>query len=212
MKKTLVICTVLFSTHIILLAQETKKESIFRAAVIVGFNGTQVDGDDLAGYRKFGVNAGGAAFVMMPKNFSVNFEILYSQKGSKRTTTQITIPNTLSKLSLDYVDVPLIFNYHDKDSRGRDVAIFGLGFVFNSLVRFKAEDEYGPINTDENPYQRFGLEAAANVTFVFAKVFGINLRFTYSITNIAKDPIAISNMQNGGQRNNVFSLRGMYFF
>ncbi len=211
MKQSPVIFILLFST-IGMFAQDAEKESIFRAAVIAGFNGTQVDGDDLAGYRKFGLNAGGAAFVMLPKNFSVNFEILYSQKGSKRAANQITIPNTLSKLSLDYVDVPLIFNYHDKDARGRDVAIFGIGFVFNSLVRFKAEDEYGPVNNAENPYQRFGLEAAANVTFVFAKVVGINLRFTYSITNIVKEPIAISNLRNGGQRNNVFSLRGMYFF
>jgi len=209
MNKSIVICALLFSTFI-LFAQDDKKESIFRAAVILGFNGTQVDGDDLGGYRKFGLNAGGAAFVMLPKNFSVNFEILYSQKGSKKTNNQLFI-EAPSKLSLDYVDVPLIFNYHDKDSKGKDIAIFGLGFVFNSLVRYKVEDEYGVLDL-ENPYHRFGLEAAANIIFKFAKRFGINLRFTYSITNIAKEPILISNLKNGGQRNNIFSLRGMYFF
>ena len=209
MKKSFVIHTLLFST-LCLFAQESKKESIFKPAIVLGFNATQVDGDALAGYRKFGLNAGGTVFVRLPKNFSVNFEILYSQKGSKKSNNQLNI-DAPSKLVLDYVDVPLIFNYHDKDSRGKEIAIFGLGFVFNSLVRFKIEDEFGPISNAKNPYQRFGLEAAANITFVFAKRFGANLRFTYSLLNIAKDPIAISNLKNNGQRNNVVTLRLMYF-
>jgi len=209
MKKSALSIVLLFST-LFLFGQDERKESIFRAAVILGFNATQVDGDDLAGYRKFGLNAGGAAFVMLPKNFSMNFEILYSQKGSRKTSNQAAI-NAPDKIVLDYVDVPLIFNYHDKDSKGRDIAIFGLGVVFNSLVRYKAEDVYGTINA-ENPYHRFGLEGAANISFVFAGRLGVSLRFTYSITNIARVPIEISNLRNGGQRNNVVSVRGMYLF
>lgn len=208
-KKYFIIQSLLFSTFF-LFAQEHEKKSIFRAAVLAGFNATQVDGDDLAGYRKFGLNAGGAAFVMLPKNFSVNFEILYSQKGSKKSSNQLFI-DAPARLVFDYVDVPLIVNYHDRDAKGREIALFGLGFVFNSMVRFKAENDYGVIHNAENPYHRFGLEAAANITFVFAKRFGANMRFTYSLTNIAREPIAISNLRNGGQRNNVVTLRLMYF-
>jgi hypothetical protein len=150
-------------------------------------------------------------YIRLPKNFSANFEILYSQKGSRSSNSQQS-PDLPKKLVLDYVDVPLLFNYHDRDKEGKEVAIFGLGFIFNSLVRFKYEDIYGPVPNVDNPYARFGLEAAANVIFVVAQRVGINIRFTYSVTNIASEPIDISNLKNGSQRNNVLSLRGMYLF
>lgn len=211
MNKSICFALLFFSTLSAFSQKPDEKKSIFRAAVIVGFNASQVDGDDLAGYRKIGLNAGGAAFILLPKNFSVNFEILYSQKGARASNNQLT-NDVLKKLSLDYVDVPVLINYHDKDKEGNDVAIFGIGVILNSLVRTKFEDIYGTLSPDTEIYERFGVEAAANVTFIFAKKFGINLRFAYSLNNIAKEPIPISNLKNGGQRNNLLSMRGMYFF
>ncbi len=211
MQRYLLLSFQLFST-LIVFAQEKEKESIFKPAVIIGFNATQVDGDDLAGYRKIGANIGGAAFVRLPKNFSFNFEILYSQKGSRSSASQ-AIGSQSYRLILDYVDVPLVFNYHDRDKQKRDIAIFGLGVVFNSLVRQKQLIGGGDCHGIEcNSYKRAGLEMLANVTFVFAKHFGVNLRFTYSLLNITSAPALGSNLKNGGQRNNIFALRGMYFF
>lgn len=211
MKKSALYALLFFSTLSAYSQKPDEKKSIFRAALIVGFNASQVDGDDLAGYRRIGLNAGGAAFILLPKNFSINFEILYSQKGSRASNNQLTA-DVLKKLALDYVDVPLLINYHDKDKEGNDVAIFGVGVILNSLVRYKLEDIYGTLEPDKEIYERFGVEAAANVTFLFAKKFGINLRFAYSLNNIAKEPVAISNLKNGGQRNNVLAMRAMYFF
>lgn len=211
MNKSILFALVFFSTLSAFAQKPDEKKSIFRAAAILGFNATQVDGDDLAGYRKLGLNAGGAAFILLPKNFSVNFEILYSQKGARASSNQLT-NDVLKKIVLDYVDVPVLINYHDKDKEGNDVAIFGVGVIFNSLVRYKLEDIYGTLSPGTEIYERFGAEAAANVTFVFARKFGINLRFAYSLNNIAAVPIAISNLKNGGQRNNMLAARAMYFF
>jgi len=212
MQKYLLSAFLLFSTLVAAQESRDEKEPVFKPALVAGFNATQVDGDDLAGYRKIGLNAGGSAFIRLPKNFSVNFEILYSQKGS-RTSGNQTINSDTYKLILDYVDVPVIFNYHDKDAQKNDVAIFGLGVIVNSLVRQKeliggVECEGGDCNT----YKTLGLEAVASVTFVFAKHFGINLRFTYSLLNIASSNVPYSNLKNGGQRNNALALRMMYFF
>ena len=215
MKKILV-SFFIFCFAIPALAQEPdENKSIFQAAAIIGFNATQVDGDAIAGYRKIGANIGGAAYITLPKNFSFNFEILYSQKGS-RTNSHEDLAGAYRfesfKIILDYVDVPLLFNYHDKDGSGKEIAVFGLGVVFNSLVRNKTLVAGIEDDAEAEAYKRFGAEAVANVIFRFAKRFGANIRFTYSLTNIRSTPFHISSLKNGGQRNNVLTVRAMYFF
>lgn len=217
MKKSILFHLLFFSTLLAFAQIQDKpneKKSVFRPALMVGMNATQVDGDDLAGYRKVGLNAGAGVYVLLPRNFSVNMEILYSQKGARTSANQMVQNSDDYKLILDYVDIPLIFNYHDKDNmKEKDVAIFGLGFIVNTLVRNK--QLFGGqecVGNDCNEYRKLGLEAVANVIFVFARKFGVNLRFTYSMLNITSKPVDYSNLKNGGQRNNVLTFRTMYFF
>src|SRR5688572_14807215 len=109
MKKSIFLSLLFFSTLVVYSQDQKKKESIFKPALIIGMNATQVDGDDLAGYRKVGLNAGAAAYIRLPKNFSINFEILYSQKGARASANQYILNSQDYKLVLDYVDIPIIF-------------------------------------------------------------------------------------------------------
>jgi len=205
MKKSLITFFQLCIFSGLIIAQPTD-EPIIRPGVFVGFNATQVDGDDLTGYRKIGANIGGTAFIRLPRNFSVSFEILYTQKGAKSTVNQ-PCPNSQScKLILDYIDVPLMINYHDKQR-----AIFGLGVAYSNLIRHK-EIEDGDDIDERNSYNRVNAEAVVSITFIFKENYGVNMRFTYSLSDINKEPIAYSNLKGGGQRNNVLSLRGLYLF
>ncbi|GIV34226.1 MAG: hypothetical protein KatS3mg031_1761 [Chitinophagales bacterium] len=193
---------------------DKKTAPLIRPLLVAGFNATQVEGDDLRGYRKFGVNAGAGAFIRLPRNFSFNFEIVYSQKGSKKGPTAEQQARTASpdKLQLDYIDVPLLFNYHDKDKqKGKDVFIAGLGVVFNSLVRY--EVKY-PLKTPtgKDLYHTFGLEVMARVTFVFINHIGLDLRWSFSLLDIARVDFEESGLYDNGQRNNVLSARVMYIF
>ena len=60
----------------------------FKGEVIAGFNISQVDGDEVYGYSKFGANTG--LGVMLPfsfkkngeRNWAVSMEMLWHQKGS----------------------------------------------------------------------------------------------------------------------------------
>ena len=67
MKKFLFLFSLLALHAFTLFAQEEDK-SIFQPVVIIGFNATQVAGDDLAGYRKIGANTGAGVFIRLPKN------------------------------------------------------------------------------------------------------------------------------------------------
>lgn len=211
-----VLFIILFLLPITLLAQDvTKKKSkkalddpyreqIIQPSIILGFNSTQIDGDNLSGFRKFGANAGGGAFIMLPKNFSVNFEILYSMKGSKSSKSEAARYNGDYKLILDYIDIPIGFNYHDKER-----AIFGLGVIVNNLVRY--EETFGATKLDSD-YKKLGVEFMANLSFVIKRHYGINFRYQYSITQINNGATATNPFNQGTQRSNILTMRFMYIF
>jgi hypothetical protein len=211
MKKILL----LFLFHIVLISiahaqdgsnPESKvKKSLFRPFVVAGFNAAQVDGDDVAGYTKLGFNGGIGTFIMLPKNFSVGFELIYSQKGA------ITTKNTRSpqfdyfKLNIDYLDIPIMISYHDKER-----AIFSLGIIVNNLARVREERGFNVGLYPDFTYKQLALEGMANVSFHFSKKFGANLRFAYSLTDIATQKYGISNLRDSSQRNNYFTARLFY--
>jgi hypothetical protein len=50
---------------------------------------TQVDGDDLAGFNKIGINVGPIIHINFNPNWSASMELLYSQKGHVQNPTRI---------------------------------------------------------------------------------------------------------------------------
>lgn len=186
-----------------------EKPPFVRAAVIAGMNFSQIDGDGIAGFRKVGLNAGAAAYVDLTKGFNASFELLYSMRGAKSSTNETIRDGRKLVLNLDYIEVPFMINYND-----RDKAIFGLGVVWNTLVR----STVAPDNLSEDVvFKRASLDFVGGVTFLIKKKYGINLRYTYSLTPAAK---AVDNSGTGGirttldggnLRNNVVGLRFMYF-
>ena len=105
---------------------------VFKGEIIGGFNLTQVDGDQQIGYNRFGAHVG--AGVMLPFHFkkgsesnpwAVSLEILLNQRGARKKNYQYNHTDTniahLSKykfkysLRLNYISVPLMFHYTDKE-------------------------------------------------------------------------------------------------
>ncbi len=213
--------TILAALPLFSFAQEKPEEpSLFQAALIVGFNATQVDGDNFAGFHKVGLNAGGTVFVRFHDRVSTSFELLYSQKGSKGKVNVNNQRLETFELSLDYLEIPLLLNYHDKK-----VATFSLGISFNRLIRGKRiESVQGipvelPIDyttnkgtscpdlciNDKNDFNIIG-----GVTFTFKEHYGLNLRYAYSLTSMGFS--TTSKFPGGKMYNNIVSCRGMYIF
>lgn len=192
----------------LLLAQEEKvRYSLFDAGLIAGFNATQVDGDDVAGYNKLGLNTGATVFVRFHDNISVSLEMLYNQKGSK-SELNIQYTQDSYKLWLDYVEVPLMLNFYDKK-----IAMFSAGLSFARLVRFK-EEVNGFQTTDDYeivPYDDWDYNLIFGVMFFIKEHWGIQMRFAYSVDPVRGwDPGF--QFSNGPQRHNLIGLRGMYIF
>jgi len=198
-KSTVFIVAIMF-----LLTPESHSQKI-RAGFAGGFNMTMVDGDELYGYKKYGINAGGIVMVPISKNFTLNLETIYNEKG---TSQRPRLSDSLSgeyRLQLNYLEVPFYLQYHDRGG-----ANAGAGLSWGRLVSF-GEAEHGnklPWTKSTFPYLRDDINAFADVSFNLKKGFKFNMRYFYSLK-----PIRTRIFLNGKERqqyNTGFTFRLIY--
>ena len=198
-----------------------------KGALIAGMNISQVDGDEIYGFNKVGLNMGGAAIVPLGKNFSFQLELLFSQKGSyqsKQYEQEITDTsgniiaelNGSYNLKLDYLEVPFLFHYTDKD-----IISAGIGFSYGRLVNVK-EYEHDTLNQfttlNSGPYDRNDYSVLVDLYFrVHKKIprFKLNIRYSYSMSKIRTRDFYNTLGEYTGTRdqyNNVIAIRLIYVF
>ncbi len=103
MKKLLIITCILCTT--------ISYGQTFKTGVLGGLAVSQLDGDQLGGFNKIGLNFGGYTYVEASDRWNIQFEIQYIQKGS-RSTIDIAAGQTDNILfRLDYVEIPLLARY-----------------------------------------------------------------------------------------------------
>lgn len=172
----------------------------FKGEIIAGFNISQVDGDEVYGYKKFGANTG--LGVMLPfsfkhkaeKNWAVSMEMLWHQKGSyKKNTSNINFcdtcpdetpcdPNIKYRLEMDYVSIPVLLHYTDPHTGWT----FGAGVSYNRLFRIK-EIENGvqtATSLSNGPYTLTDYDLLFDLRFRMYQRFKFNFRYEYSFIPI----------------------------
>ncbi|MFH1159481.1 MAG: outer membrane beta-barrel protein [bacterium] len=216
--------TFIFLTCILFVFVETGYTQRILGALSAGINLTQVDGDEVYGYRKVGFNGGPSIIIPFGKKgkWSVTMEILFSQMGSYQKTPSgfvDTIPDTLSgafyfgyKLSLNYVQIPLLVHFTD-----RKIIAAGVGFAYGQLVDVK-EWENGIQQEKTNlqsPYAMGDLQVLADVRVRIWNRLWADVRYSYSLL-----PLRTREFTNiygketwtRKQYNNVITLRFTWIF
>ncbi len=102
----LILFTLLFALSPSLSAQR------FLGAVAGGMNLTQVDGDEVVGYKRVGGHLGLGAILPIKKKWDITLETVFNQKGAYegaqyRDSLYGTVINGKYDLRLNYVEVPL---------------------------------------------------------------------------------------------------------
>lgn len=221
-------CFFLF-VFVFLTVSEAQK---FKGSLALGVDLTQVDGDQVYGYKKVGLNGG--AGVILPFNFNkkkdykpwaLSFEILFTQKGSmQRSSLGQTFcdtcqpgvkcnPDIKYKLALNYLSLPLMVNYTDKKTGWS----FGMGIAFNRLFGI-SEIENG-VNTSvflrDGVYKTEDYTVLLDVRFPIYNRLKFNFRYEYSMFPIRKrifykkDGILVDPYERQ-QYNNVLTFRLVY--
>lgn len=197
-------------------------------AVSAGINLSQVDGDEVYGFKKVGFNGGPSVIIPFGKDkkWSVTLELLFSQQGSRQKSVY-PVSNTIDsaragfydgyRLSLNYVQIPVIVHFTDK----RFLA-GGLGFQYGQLVGVTEYEDYNDnrgfarsTTTLQGPYTRADIQALADVRIRIYRGFWFNVRYSYSILPIRTREFVnpfFGDTWLRKQYNNVISLRLVYIF
>jgi len=153
----------------------------FKAAIMGGFNISQVDGDYAIGYNRFGGHLG-VAVILPINNFDITLETVFNQKGSYRKKQYDSDSLTCEyDLRLNYVEIPLMVHYTDKD-----FITAGLGFSFGRLVQATEVEHSGnrAPYTDSVEFNKNDYNFLADVQIRVWKRLKFNVRFAYSIVPI----------------------------
>jgi hypothetical protein len=211
---------------------DTPQDKQIKGVVIAGINMSQVDGDQVIGFNKVGINAGVGAIVPLAKNFSFGIETLYNQKGSykKYSPGGDSTGTPYYKLKLDYLDVPVMAYYEDKH-----IITFGLGFSWGRRVNYEETvrgidtifSQYlvkgvpvivshipgGDTVLTQYPLKKNDWSVIISVGLRLYRHLKLNVRYSYSIASIGHhDYIKQESMATWTRKmyHNVISVRLMY--
>lgn len=179
MKKTLIILSLLLLTA----ALQAQRIHAFASS---GLTLSQIEGDELKGFSKWGYTGGVGAIVGFDRyeTWNLSLEALFSQRGSYNGSGD---PYSLS-LRLDYVDIPLMLHFRDPWGG----LLIGLGFCYSRLVRqpsgiMRYNPNYFFPDTTDTHFLNNDLLLVADIRFPVWKGLSFNIRWQYSIIAAKKD-------------------------
>ena len=186
----------------------------FLGALAFGGNLTQVDGDEVYGYKKLGLNAGVASFLPIHEKWFISLEVAFSQKGAYQKYPPVQNPQKslpFYNLRLNYLEIPLLFHFEDKH-----FAMIGTGFSLNRLVGVK-EIEWGipTVTAARNGvYSINDVNWIVDLRFRIYKSLRLNFRYAYSVSKIRTREYSdyTGYKWTREQYNNILTMRLVYTF
>lgn len=201
-------------------AQRHRSRQVFRAYPTFGATTSQIRGDELRGFKKWGFTAGVGALLSLSRDdmWSASIEADFSQRGAQNKTPD---PYSLLGFTLNYVDIPLTIHFTDPYG-GITV---GLGLVYSRLV----QQPHGSIyyktqfipDTNDMSFNKNDFSAAIDVRFPIWRGLNLDFRFQHSLLPVKKNwgfmehPSAAPNETNTWTNNcynSSISLRLLYVF
>lgn len=218
----------------------TVEAQVVKGGLIFGGNLSQVDGDRAYGFKQFGFNVGATAIVPITDKWSFSIETIFSQEGAHQKETNYTedyplpingIEDTSTFMSnitnyyhlrLNYVKVPIIVHYND-----RNLSI-GAGLQYGRLVFEDENNRIAPAVPDFTLPTYYDLDPFTNkndfnilgdIKYKIINGLYINLRYSYSLIPIRKVNMVFVNTTTGElwadelkQYNNTLTLRLIWVF
>ena len=168
-------------------AQRRRNRQIFKAYPTFGATASQIRGDELRGFDKWGFTAGVGAMLALSDDglWNMSIEADYSQRGAFNNTND---PYSLIDFTMNYVDIPLTLHFTDPYGG----MTFGAGFVYGRLVRqphgmMLINYNYFVPDTSDMAFLKNDLSVALDFRFAIWKGLTINFRYQHSILPVKKN-------------------------
>lgn len=149
----------------------------FHLLLIAGANASQVNGDKLAGFDKFGLNIGAGVQRKIGNKSALQIEFTYSEKGSKDVVSPNNpVPDTL--FQFNYIDVPIVYSYEFYPKLRAEIGIF-------NSVRLKASYSDFVLTYDRSSVIRSSDHGVlAGLNYNLGNKFHANFRVSQSVLDI----------------------------
>jgi len=180
----------------------------FKAGVVLGVTAAQINGDDSAEFNKLGFTGGLRAVTILSERSDVLIELLYSQRGSQTALSSNSVAFQ-RVVHLDYIEVPILFNYKDwlADDDYYKLHFHG-GLSYGRLFNSRFEDS--PLEEAAPFFRENDFSWAAGVTFFINKNVGFSARYTRSINLLFKSDDTNTNVNS--LLSYFLSFSGNYIF
>lgn len=153
----------------------------FTGTAIIGANVSQIDGDNLYGWDKIGVNAGMRLGYKIANHTNLALELLYSQRGS---APSISSGSDFGSIDLKYIEIPVLVEYNDwylEDEDYYKVAIEA-GLSYGNLFSVNSSNSFVPEDLDG--YKKHDISYTVGARYSFTKHIAGVFRFSQTIGNI----------------------------
>lgn len=160
---------------------------VFKAYPAFGTTGAQMEGDELRGFKKWGITAGVGAMLSLDRDnmWHASIEADFSQRGAQNKTHD---PYRLLDFTMNYVDIPLTIHFTDPYG-GITV---GAGLVYARLVQqphgmlYYTPNYFIP-DTSDMSFLKNDFSAALDVRFPIWKGLTLNFRLQHSLLPVKKN-------------------------
>lgn len=170
-------------------AQRHRQSSVIKAYPVVGLTASQIEGDELKGFRHWGFTGGVGALTALTDNqrWLLSVEADFTQRGVRETAFTAETPYNVTGLTLDYVDIPVMVHFTDPYG-GLTV---GLGLCYSRLVQqphgvLSYNPNYFVPDTTDMTFLRNDLSAVAGFRFTLWRNLKLDFRVQYSLFPVKK--------------------------
>ncbi|PKP04789.1 MAG: hypothetical protein CVU11_03495 [Bacteroidetes bacterium HGW-Bacteroidetes-6] len=196
---------ILLFCSVMLLFWDSNAQS-FTGGFRIGITGTQVQGDNISGFDKAGISAGFLVGIPLDDYSTLDMELLFVQKGSRRNPTKDDLTKYIMRLN--YIEVPFLYRRMLKKSFGFETGLsFGV-LIKNTDVEY---DIYG-LMPSRPPFEKYEVAAHIGFRYVIGESSSVNLRYSHSVLPIRPHPGGVTYYFNRGQYNLALSLTYEYHF
>ncbi len=209
MKTGLQLIALLFFLTSTLHAQNAGPERRFEAGLVAGFNLSQVDGDDLTGFNKIGVNVGGRVDAILADRWRLSLEMLFAQQGASRNRLD-NPASAFDKIRLNLVEAPVMVHFQDWKIQA------SAGLSYARVINYEIIDFTGEDATESYPLKDNLYSIVLGGTFFFQENIGINIQWSKWLNNLlisdGDEPSPLPNQQSGRFIGRTVTVRGIYMF
>lgn len=159
------------------------------AFVTSGITASQVEGDELRNFKKYGYTGGVGALTSLGSSnrWGLSVEALFSQRGS-RSTGDTRHYLYRMRLTVNYVDIPVMLHWQDPNGG----MLFGLGLNYGRLVsqphgEMGFNDHFFMPDTTDLKFLPYDFGVVADARFSIWRGLQLGIRWQYSILPVKRD-------------------------